>query len=148
MILNPHYGTVGMLAMPYFVLFEFLSPVFALGGLVVTLGLFAVGVLSASYFVGYILVSVGLGILLSLTAIAIEASGYQRYRRRSEVAQLILYALLEGFWYHQLHNAWRLAGCVDLVRGKSGWGAQQRRGFDTPDEDELAPSTPSGSSTT
>jgi hypothetical protein len=132
MMLHRRYGMVGMLAMPYFLLFEFLSPVFALGGLLVTVLLFCLGVLTATYFIGFIAVSLGLSVMLSLAALAIEESGYQRYRNRGEVAQLVLCALVEGFGYHQIHNVWRLMGCVDLLRGKSGWGAQERRGFEAP----------------
>jgi len=131
MMFNPRFGAVGLLAMPYFLVFEFLSPVFALGGLIVTALLFALGVLTATYFIGFIAVSIGLGILLSLAAVTIEEFGYQRYRRRGEVAQLVGYAIVEGFGFHQLHNVWRLMGCVDLLRGTTGWGAQQRRGFET-----------------
>jgi len=130
MLFNPRYGLVGLLAMPYFVLFEFLSPLFALGGLIVTVVLYALGMLSTAYLLGFVFVSLGLSVLLSLAAVAIEEMGYQRYRRPSEVLQLIGYAVVEGFGYHQLHDMWRLMGYVDLLRGTSGWGAQQRRGFD------------------
>lgn len=130
MLFNPRYGMVGMLAMPYFLLFEFLSPVFALGGLLVTVVLYFLGLLSSAYLAGFLFVSLGLSILLSLAAVAIEELGYQRYQRRSEILQLIGYAVVEGLGYHQLHDMWRLMGCVDLLRGTSGWGAQQRRGFD------------------
>lgn len=132
MMANPRYGAVGLLAMPYFLVFEFLSPLFALGGLLVTTLLFALGVLTASYFLGFIYVSVGLGIMLSLAALAIEEYGYQRYRRRGEVFQLLLCSVFEAFGYHQLHNVWRLLGVVDLARGTTGWGAQERRGFESP----------------
>ena len=43
---SPRYGVLGVVAMPYFVFFEFLSPVFALLGLVVTTVWFLVGGLS------------------------------------------------------------------------------------------------------
>jgi cellulose synthase/poly-beta-1,6-N-acetylglucosamine synthase-like glycosyltransferase len=132
MLFNPRYGAVGLVAMPYFVLFEFLSPLFALGGLLVTLGLFAVGALGPGYVIAFVVVAVGFSVMLSLAALAIEETGYQRYRRRREVFQLVAYALIEGFGYHQLHDFWRLMGTVDLVRGTSGWGAQQRKGFDAP----------------
>jgi cellulose synthase/poly-beta-1,6-N-acetylglucosamine synthase-like glycosyltransferase len=134
MVFNPRYRAVGMLAMPYFVLFEFLSPLFALGGLVVTLGLFLLGALSAAYVASFLVVSLGLGVMLSLAALLIEEIGYHRYERRSEIRQLLLCAVLEGVGYHQLHNVWRLMGCVDLARGTSGWGAQQRHGFEQPSE--------------
>jgi hypothetical protein len=45
-----------------------------------------------------------------------------------------------GAGYHQLHDLWRTIGYVDIARGKTGWGAQDRRGFARP-ADEL-PSAP------
>ncbi|HEY3206297.1 MAG TPA: hypothetical protein VGJ58_05050 [Gaiellaceae bacterium] len=44
--------------------------------------------------------------------------------------------MLENIGYHQLHDLWRTIGYVDIARGKTGWGAQQRRGFARP-ADEL-----------
>ena len=50
--------------------------------------------------------------------------------------RLLAYAVLENIGYHQLHDLWRTIGYVDIARGKTGWGAQQRRGFARP-ADEL-----------
>jgi cellulose synthase/poly-beta-1,6-N-acetylglucosamine synthase-like glycosyltransferase len=132
MILNPRYGTVGLIAMPYFALFEFLSPLFSLGGLVVTIVLFALGEISLAYFVAFLLVSIGLGVLLSTAALVVEEYGFQRYRRRRDMFRLVVYAALENLGFHQLHDIWRAIGYWDIMRGTTGWGAQQRRGFGSP----------------
>jgi hypothetical protein len=39
---------------------------------------------------------------------------------------------LENFGFHQLHDVWRAIGYWDIMRGTTGWGAQQRRGFGSP----------------
>jgi cellulose synthase/poly-beta-1,6-N-acetylglucosamine synthase-like glycosyltransferase len=129
---RPRYGLVGLVAMPYFLVFEFLSPVFALLGLVVTTVWWLFGGLSLGYFLAFLAVSIGLGLLLTTAALALEEFSYRRYRRRREVARLLLYAVLENIGYRQLHDAWRTIGYVDIMRGKKGWGAQQRRGFAAP----------------
>jgi cellulose synthase/poly-beta-1,6-N-acetylglucosamine synthase-like glycosyltransferase len=131
MIGNPRYGIVGVVAMPYFLLFEFLSPFFVLVGLLVTVLLWFLGALSTFYFVAFLLVSIGLGLLLTTAALALEEFSYHRYRRRRDIVRLLAYAVLENVGYHQLHDVWRAIGYVDIARGKSGWGAQQRRGFAT-----------------
>ena len=77
-------------------------------------------------------VSIGLGLLLTTAALALEEFSYRRYRRRGEVVRLLVYAVVENVGYRQLHDAWRAMGYVDIVRGKKGWGAQQRRGFAAP----------------
>jgi cellulose synthase/poly-beta-1,6-N-acetylglucosamine synthase-like glycosyltransferase len=130
---RPRYGVLGLVAMPYFVLFEFLSPIFALLGLVVTVLWWLVGGLSTVYFLAFFAVSIGLGLLLTTAALALEEFSYQRYRKRREVARLLAYAVLENIGFRQLHDIWRAIGYVDIVRGKREWGAQQRRGFATTD---------------
>jgi cellulose synthase/poly-beta-1,6-N-acetylglucosamine synthase-like glycosyltransferase len=129
---RPRYGLVGLVAMPYFLIFEFLSPVFALLGLAVTTLWFLLGGLSLGYFLAFFFVSIGLGLLLTTAALALEEFSYRRYRHRGEVARLLLYAVLENIGFRQLHDVWRATGYVDIARGKKGWGAQQRRGFSAP----------------
>jgi cellulose synthase/poly-beta-1,6-N-acetylglucosamine synthase-like glycosyltransferase len=130
---RPRYGVLGLVAMPYFVLFEFLSPMFALLGLVVTVLWWLVGGLSTVYFLAFLAVSIGLGLLLTTAALALEEFSYQRYRKRREVARLLAYAVLENIGFRQLHDIWRALGYVDIARGKREWGAQRRRGFATTD---------------
>jgi cellulose synthase/poly-beta-1,6-N-acetylglucosamine synthase-like glycosyltransferase len=128
MFLNPRYGVIGLVALPYFALFEFLSPLFALLGLLVTVLLWAIGAISTSYVLLFFVVSIGLGLLLTTAALALEELAYRRYSR-SETVRLLGYAVLENLGYHQLHDIWRTIGYVDIARGKKGWGVQQRRGF-------------------
>lgn len=72
MLFNPRYGTVGLLAMPYFFLFEFL------GAVVEFLGYFAfaagllMGVLDLKFALVFFLVAIGLGVLLSISAVFLE----------------------------------------------------------------------------
>jgi cellulose synthase/poly-beta-1,6-N-acetylglucosamine synthase-like glycosyltransferase len=132
LIARPRYGVLGLVAMPYFVFFEFLSPLFALLGLVVTVLWWALGGLSTAYFLAFLAVSIGLGLLLTTAALALEEFSYQRYRKRREVARLLAYAVLENVGFRQLHDVWRAIGYVDIARRKQGWGAQQRRGFAAP----------------
>jgi len=131
MIGNPRYGVVGLVAMPYFLIFEFLSPVFALTGLLITVVWWILGGLSTFYFIAFLLVSIGLGLLLTTAALALEEFNYHRYHRRRDVARLLAYAVFENLGYHQLHDVWRAIGYLDILRGKTGWGAQPRRGFGT-----------------
>jgi len=140
MFANPRYGVVGMVAVPYFLIFEFLSPVFTLMGFLVTVLLWLFGVVSTGYFVAFLLASVGLGFALTTAAVALEDFSYHRFTRRRDTLRLLAFALLENVGYHQLHDLWRTIGYIDIARGKTGWGTQQRRGFAAP-ADEL-PSPP------
>lgn len=92
----------------------------------------SLGGLSTVYFVAVLLVSIGLGLTLTTAALALEEFSYHRYRRPGEILRLLAYAVLKNVGYRQLHDLWRTIGYVDIVRGTTGSGAQQRRGFATP----------------
>src|SRR3712207_9050509 len=65
-------SSVGLIAMPYFFLFEFLGPVIELlGYLAFVLGL-ALGYLNLPFALAFFLAAVGLGALLSTAAVFLE----------------------------------------------------------------------------
>jgi cellulose synthase/poly-beta-1,6-N-acetylglucosamine synthase-like glycosyltransferase len=126
---NPRYGSFGVLAMPYFLLFEFLGPVIETLGVGLTIAAFATGALSGTSFLAFLVVAFLVGILLSIAALALEEFNFHRHARARDVARLMLYAVLENVGYRQLNDVWRVVGLWDLARGKQGWGAQRRRGL-------------------
>jgi len=126
---NPRYGVLGLLAFPYFVVFELLGSVLEVVGPAVTIALWATGRLSTLFFVAFIVVAVLLGILLSVAALALEEFSFRRHPRTSEVARLVAYTLLENVGYRQLNDLWRAQAFVDLARRRHAWGEQRRRGI-------------------
>jgi cellulose synthase/poly-beta-1,6-N-acetylglucosamine synthase-like glycosyltransferase len=130
MIGNPKYGRVGLLLLPYYVVFELLSPlVEVLGLLAVVIGL-ALGILNVSAAIMFALAAVGYGILLSIVAIVVDEITYQTYRRWSDFAVLVAAAFLENVGFRQLHAVWRLRGLWAGLRGhKAHWGEMTRVGF-------------------
>lgn len=129
MLLNPRYGTVGLLAMPYFFLFEFLGPVVELLGYVVVPLSLLLGYLYVEFAVAFFLAAVGLGALLSVAAVFLEELRLNRYPRWSDVLKLTLYGILENFGYRQLNTVWRAWAIVSFLRNNQSWGAMERRGF-------------------
>jgi hypothetical protein len=78
MLFNPRYGTVGMLAMPYYFLFEFLGPVIEIFGyLAFVIGLL-LGIINLQFALAFFLAAVGLGTLLSTAAILLQALCIER----------------------------------------------------------------------
>lgn len=126
---NPRYGALGLLAFPYFVVFEFLGPIIEIVGPVLTIVFWATGRLSTLFLVAFLVVSVLLGILLSIAALALEEFSFRRHPRTSEVARLVGYAVVENLGYRQLNDLWRALAFVDLARRRKAWGAQRRRGI-------------------
>lgn len=131
MIANPRYRTLGLLTMPYFVLFEFIGPFVEVVGLAIVVVGFATGALPWQMLAIYAGASVLLAALGSLAAVLVEEVSFARYGRRRDVLSLVTTALLEPFWFHFLHSWWRAVGMVRALRGtESGWGVMTRAGHE------------------
>jgi len=129
MAFSRRYGRTGLLGIPYFWFFEVGGPIVELLGYV----LLPLGVLwhllAPLLAVLFFLISVGLGIILSLSALLLEELSFHRYTRWRELGLLAVYAILENLGYRQLTLFWRVAGTFDFFRRKRHWGTQRRVGF-------------------
>jgi cellulose synthase/poly-beta-1,6-N-acetylglucosamine synthase-like glycosyltransferase len=133
MIVNPRYGRIGLIALPYYVVFELFAPFIELAALVlVPLGLWADAV-DLEFAWRFALVAYGYGLLVSLVALVIEEVSFHRYPRWSDLWRGVLAAVLENFGYRQVLAVWQVAGAASAWRGRQAvWGSMQRQGFDSP----------------
>ena len=129
MFLNPKYGLVGLFACPYFALFEILGPTVELTGYLLTIVGGLAGLVWKEIAILFFFASVGFGIFLSASAVVLEEMTTRRYPAMKDVGRLFWAAILENFGYRQLLTFWRTQGLLDGIRGKKGWGAMERRGF-------------------
>jgi len=129
MIGNPRYGTVGTLALPFFVAFEFLGAfVETLGYVAITLSL-VLGIVNWEFALAFLAVAVLAGLLLSVSAVLLEDLAFRRYGRLRDLLRLIAYGVLENLGYRQLITAYRMRGFCSYLRGNKTWGEIQRVGF-------------------
>lgn len=126
---NRRYGALGLTAVPYFLVFEFLSPLVELLGPPFVIVWFALGRLSFTFLVAFLVVAVLLGFLLSIAALALEEINFRRHQRHRELARLVALAAFENVGYRQINALWRFVAFFDLMRGRSGWGDMQKRGL-------------------
>jgi cellulose synthase/poly-beta-1,6-N-acetylglucosamine synthase-like glycosyltransferase len=129
LVANPRYGSLGMFAIPYFVVFELIGPIVQVLGYPVVIVAFLMGAVSVEFLAAFLLMSVLLGILLSVSALALEEFSFRRHVRDRDVAKLLLYAVLENFGYRQLNDFWRVQAFYDLARRRRHWGEMRRRGL-------------------
>ncbi|KRF15349.1 hypothetical protein ASG90_11595 [Nocardioides sp. Soil797] len=142
MLLRPKYGVIGMVTMPWFVLFELLAPFLELFGLayfLVVLGL--LGLEHLDWLGGHDLVDLWLVVLLlaasilysfllTLVALLTEEMSYRRYRGVGDLLRSVRGAIEENFGYRQLTAWWRVGGAVEAIRKSTPeWGDMKRRGF-------------------
>ena len=136
---NGRYGTLGMAAVPYFLLFEFLGPLVEVLGLPAILLWWLLGDLSAVFVASLLVVAVLLGVVLSLAALTLEEHSFRRHRDGREIARLIGFSVVENVGYRQIISFWRFLAFFDLVRRRGDWGEMRRKGFATVPEAPLPP---------
>ncbi|HEY0970604.1 MAG TPA: glycosyltransferase [Gemmatimonadales bacterium] len=129
LLCNPRYGTLGMVAFPFYLFGEALAPVVELvGWLVLAMGVLA-GAVDWSFAGSFLLAAYGYGLLLSLAAIALDEWSFSRYSSRGDLLRLVGYAFVESFGYRQLTVCFRLHAFWRALRGDAGWGRMTREGF-------------------
>lgn len=129
MLFNPRYGVVGMIAMPYFLIFEAIGPAVEVTGYLLIAVAVPLGLLDWRFAELFFLSAVVYGSLLSVAAVALEELSFRRYPKVTDLLTLAAYGVLENFGYRQLATYWRVSGMVAFFRGEHGWGKMLRRGF-------------------
>jgi cellulose synthase/poly-beta-1,6-N-acetylglucosamine synthase-like glycosyltransferase len=125
---NPRYGALGVMAAPYFVLFELVGPVVAVLGYVLLPIAALLGLISLNLLLAFIVVAFLFGILLSVAALALEEFSFRRHARHREAGRLLLYAMADNLGYRQMTEAFQLRGLIDVLRRRTGWGEMRRVG--------------------
>lgn len=129
MMMNPRYGVVGLVALPFFLIVELLGPVFELlSFIVIGLSLFLGGFDPHLMWI-FICASLLYGAVLSMTAVLIEEFYFSKYNRVAQFVTLFGICLAESFWYKQISTFWRLRGLWKYIRGNREWGQMTRLGF-------------------
>lgn len=129
MFLNPRYKITGLIAMPYYVIFEMCGPLIEfLGYLILSYSMITSRINYPFAFI-FFLLAVLYGITISLSSILLEEYSLRRYPRISDVFVLFFYGLLENIFYRQFITGVRVKAFFDFLFGKKEWGSMKRKGF-------------------
>jgi cellulose synthase/poly-beta-1,6-N-acetylglucosamine synthase-like glycosyltransferase len=122
-------GFPGWVAFPFALIFECLSPVVEVAGYVVSITGYLAGYVDAGMAMGFLLASVGLGILLSACSLLLDEMAYHTYPSARHILKLLVASICENFGYRQLNALWRLEGLVRWCAGaQQAWGEMTRTG--------------------
>ncbi|HSN50303.1 MAG TPA: glycosyltransferase family 2 protein, partial [Bacteroidales bacterium] len=128
-LMNPHYGRLGVLGYPYWLLFEWASPLIAFSGMVYTVYLAFAHKLNLPFFLLLFLFVYTFAVSLSVWAVLFEEITFHKYGRKRDVLRLLASALVEPFFY-PMHTLFALIGNFEALGGKQGWGKAKRSGFE------------------
>ena len=129
MMLNPKYGVVGLLAYPFFAIFELLGPVVETLGVVFVVFSYILGYADVMFLLLYVNVAVLFGIMLSVSAVLLEELSFRAYPRWGDIGKMCLYAVFENLGYRHLTLVWRIKGIYAYFKGSKQWGTMTRKGF-------------------
>jgi cellulose synthase/poly-beta-1,6-N-acetylglucosamine synthase-like glycosyltransferase len=128
MLFNKRYGRIGMVVMPYYVLFEVFGPVIEVLGYCVVLLSYAAGLLSVKFLMLFFTLAILYGVFLSTAGVFLEELTYRRYPEWRHLFRLLAYGVLENFGYRQINAFWRLQGVLNYATGRTGWEHVQHEG--------------------
>jgi cellulose synthase/poly-beta-1,6-N-acetylglucosamine synthase-like glycosyltransferase len=121
MMFNPRYKTVGLFALPYFVLLEAPGAFIELLGFIVMPLAYWLGLLSVEYFTLFLLFAIVYGIFLSSATILLEEMTIKRYPSWRHLIRLLSYGALEHFGYRQLNAWWRIQAIYKFLFTSYTW---------------------------
>ncbi len=117
LMINPRGGTVTWVAIPFYVVFELLGPILEVAGYIFIIICGLMGWLSwpeAGIFLG---LAIGLGVMLSTSAIMLEEFSFHMYPKFGQLALLYFIAIVENFGFRQLTAIWRFQGLIRWLSG-------------------------------
>lgn len=128
MLFNPKYGQVGLIAFPYFIIFEVIGPWIEAQGLIMFLTALALGLLNTHLVMLLFTGTIFMGIAVSIISFYIMERG-NNYFSNKDISILIFYAFIENFGIRQYFSIMRFRGYVNALRNVQGWGKMVRKGF-------------------
>ncbi|RSZ62119.1 glycosyltransferase family 2 protein [Corynebacterium hylobatis] len=135
-MLNPRYGSLGLVAFPYFILAEATIPVVELFGFLYLVAGFFAGQIFFEFSLLLIMYSLLYAGLISLTSVMLNSWQQGRFPSTSEITYVLGLSFTEFFWYKPLMLFWRLEGFYRFFVNRNDWGVMERKGFSAESEKE------------
>jgi cellulose synthase/poly-beta-1,6-N-acetylglucosamine synthase-like glycosyltransferase len=129
MTLNPRYGRLGMIVIPYFWLVEAFSPIIEVLGYAFLPISYLLGWLWPEFALWFLLFSVLYGVFLSAMTVGLELLLIRRYTRMRDRLLLLSCCLLEFFGYRQIVSVERFMATFQIAKKRGQWGVMQRKGI-------------------
>jgi len=130
-IFNPAFGKMGMLGMPYFLIFEMIGPLFEIQGYLMVAAAAVLGLISTKLALLLLISTIFMGILISMASVLIAERQVSYFSYRDTLKMLAI-AFLENFGPRQVFSLWRVFGYFSAMKKPKGWGKMERRGFASP----------------
>jgi cellulose synthase/poly-beta-1,6-N-acetylglucosamine synthase-like glycosyltransferase len=147
-LFNPKYGRLGMVSMPYWLLFEWLAPIVEFTGILYYLYIIITGAVNWPYAIILLVFVYMFSVMITVTSVLWDEITHKQYASKGEVLKLCTVALLEPIFYHPLVLFFAIRGNYFFLTGrKLAWGDMVRQGFKRKKVNAAADQTPSTTNT-
>ncbi|TNF08382.1 MAG: glycosyltransferase family 2 protein, partial [Bacillota bacterium] len=127
-LFNPRYKQPGLIAFPYFFIYEMMGPfIEMIGYLALVVGLM-LGILNLPIVLMLLAATIGYGMTISLFSLFV-AEKQTTYYSTKETLLLALIAIVENFGYRQMMSLHRIISTFSALKESGSWGTQNRLGF-------------------
>lgn len=129
-LFNPKYGRMGLVVMPYALIFEFLAPLIEATGFLFMLYLIATEQINYQTFWLMLVFVYLIGVTVSVITISFDLTVKRQYQNIREYLRLILVSSFEAIIYHPFIVVYSILGYYQFLTQKNfTWGAMTRQGF-------------------
>lgn len=129
MLFNPRYGVTGLLALPFYFIFEMVGPLVELYGYLFFILASIFRLINYTYAALFFALAVVVGAMISLGSILLEEFSQRRYPLAKDILALLPYCFLENIIYRQYLSYVRVKAFIDYFKGKKEWGKIEKKGF-------------------
>ena len=127
LLFHPRSGWLGWFSIPFVFFFEGLGGLVEIVGALFMIAAVTLGLISWHAFVAFMLVALGLGLLLSTSALLLEEMTFHTYPKTRDLLLLFAGIVLENFGYRQLNAIWRVIGLYKwMTKSQARWGEMTR----------------------
>lgn len=137
MAFNPRYGRIGMVAVPYYWIFEFLEPFVTVTGITLVAIGFALGIVDPFTFALILSLITFYGFFISLGVLMMEERAFRRYPAWNDLWRMGLAMFAENFGYRQYLAYVRMRAMFRIRGKKHQWGENVRKGFGDAEFDSI-----------
>lgn len=126
-LLNPKYGLIGVFSFLYFLIYELLSCILDIVGIVIVILSYFTGILSIDFLFVFFIFYITYGVAISVTSIMLENYVFNHIPSVWTILKLILLSIIECCGYRQICSWCRLTGIIGYRKRKHEWNKISRK---------------------
>lgn len=121
MVFNKDYGRIGMVALPYYWMFEFFGPIIEVSGYFFVLLSWALGLINFEFVFIFFGIAICYGTILSIGALILEENTFKKYPSIKQLAVLVLYGFIDNLGYRQINSLIKVWATLRYRKDRHAW---------------------------